>query len=338
MSDIALAAGVSKGTVSRVLNEREGVGEATRKRVLKLIAEAGYEASFLAQGLAGQRANTIAVVFPGNASGVFANPVYTELLGAVGDRAGESGYALNVVTLPSAETHDRIVRDVARGRVDGVILPAVREGDAVVDRLLEASAPMVLVGHRDDRRRVVWVDSDGDASLRKLTASLIEAGHKRLAFLDGPEEYMACRLRREGFERALADAGLEAVAVTSGPFAFQYGHDETAALLKLARRRRPTAILAGSDLIAAGCLAGAREAGVDVPSELAITGYDDDRLAPVMSPPLTSVRMPMTEMGELAAKLVIDLVEGRRPARRTHVLESTLVLRESSGKATPVPG
>jgi LacI family transcriptional regulator len=322
MSDIALKAGVSKGTVSRVLNGREGVGEETRKRILELIDEAG----------------TIAVVFPGLASGVFANPVYTELLGAVGDRASESGYALNVVTLPTADTHDRIVRDVARGRVDGVILPAVREGDLVVDRLLAAGAPMVLVGHRDDRRGVTWVDADGDTSLERLTASLIRAGHRRLAFLDGPEEYMSCRLRRDGFERALAEAGLEPVAVTNGPFAFEYGHDQTVELLGLPKRRRPTAILAGSDLIAAGCLAGAREAGVSVPGELAITGYDDDRLAPVMSPPLTSVRMPMSEMGELAAKLVIDLIEGRRPARRTHVLESALVMRESSGKAEPMPG
>ena len=329
MSDIAREAGVSKGTVSRVLNGREGVGDETRARILSLMAEHSYEASFSAQSLAVQRAFNIGVVFPGSASGVLANPTYTELLGAIGDRSEESGYGLSLLTTSTDSGDARVLRDVARGRLDGVLLPAVKDGDSILDRLVDAGAPTVLIGHRDDR--VPWTDSDGDRALRDLTAALLRAGHRRLAFLDGPTEYMACRLRQEGFEHALREAGVAPLAITSGPFSSEYGFREAARLLEAPER--PTAIMCGSDLIAAGCLAAIRERGLRVPQDVAVTGFDDDRLAPVMSPPLTSVRMPIRDLGVLAVELLLALIEGHPIERPTHLLETTVVMRASSGEA-----
>jgi LacI family transcriptional regulator len=329
MSDIAREAGVSKGTVSRVLNGREGVGDETRARILSLMAAHSYEASFSAQSLAVQRAFNIGVVFPGSASGVLANPTYTELLGAIGDRSDESGYGLSLLTTSTESGDARVLRDVARGRLDGVLLPAVKDGDSMLDRLIDAGAPTVLIGHRD--ARVPWTDSDGDRALHELTTALVRAGHRRLAFLDGPTEYMACRLRQEGFERALREAGVAPVAITSGPFSSEYGFREAARLLEATER--PTAIMCGSDLIAAGCLAAIREHGLRVPDDVAVTGFDDDRLAPVMSPPLTSVRMPIRDLGVLAVELLLALIEGDPVERPTHLLETTVVMRASSGEA-----
>jgi LacI family transcriptional regulator len=329
MSDIAREAGVSKGTVSRVLNGREGVGDETRARVLSLMAQHSYEASFSAQSLAVRRAFNIGVVFPGSASGVLANPTYTELLGAIGDRSDASGYGLSLLTTASESGDERVLRDVARGRLDGVLLPGVKDGDSMLERLIAAGAPTVLIGHRDDR--VPWADSDGDRALHDLTTALVRAGHRRLAFLDGPTEYMACRLRQEGFERALRHARLEPVAITSGPFSSDYGFREAARLLD--GDECPTAIMCGSDLIAAGCLAAVRERGLRVPEDVAVTGFDDDRLAPVMSPPLTSVRMPIHDLGVLAVELLLALIDDGPIERRTHLLSSTVVMRASSGEA-----
>jgi LacI family transcriptional regulator, galactose operon repressor len=329
MSDIAREAGVSKGTVSRVLNGREGVGSETRERILSLMAEHEYHASFSAQSLAVQRSFNIGVVFPGPASGVLANPTYTELLGAIGDRSEESGYGLSLLTTSTESGDERVLRDVARGRLDGVLLPGVRDGDSTLDRLIDGGAPTVLIGHRDDR--VPWTDSDGDRAFHDMTTALVRAGHRRLAFLDGPTEYMACRLRQEGFERALGEAGLEPVAITSGPFSSDYGFREAGRLLD--GRDRPTAIMAGSDLIAAGCMAAIRERGLRVPQDVAVTGFDDDRLAPVMSPPLTSVRMPIRDLGVLAVELLLALIENEPIEHRTHLLRSTVVMRASSGEA-----
>jgi DNA-binding LacI/PurR family transcriptional regulator len=338
MLDLAREAGVSKGTVSRVLNGREGVGDETRQRVLDLIASKGYEADYLAQNLARGRSMTIGVIFPGSASGVFANPVYTEMLGGIGDRATAAGYSLSIVSVPSIEAHEHVTRDIARGRLDGVVLPAVRDGDSLVDLLSQTQTPMVLVGHRDDSPNVVWVDCDGDRAQYETTSKLIAAGHRRLAFLDGPMEYMACRLRQQGFESAMREAGLKPVASTSGPFSSDYGHRETTRLLRLRKTGRPTAIMAGSDLIAAGALAAVREAGLRVPEDVAVTGFDDDRLAPMMNPPLTTVRMPIRDMGTLAADLLIELINGRKPEPPGHILATTVVVRASSGDLTPADG
>jgi LacI family transcriptional regulator len=329
MSDIAREAGVSKGTVSRVLNGREGVGDETRARILSLMAEHSYHASFSAQSLAVQRSFNLGVVFPGSASGVLANPTYTELLGAIGDRSEEAGYGLSLLTTSTESGDERILRDVARGRLDGVLLPGVRDGDSTLDRLIDAGAPTVLIGHRDDR--VPWTDSDGDRALYDMTTALVRAGHRRLAFLDGPTEYMACRLRNEGFERAMGEAGLQPAAVTSGPFSSEYGFREAARLLEASDR--PTAIMCGSDLIAAGSLAAIRERGLRVPEDVAVTGFDDDRLAPVMSPALTSVRMPIRDLGVLAVELLLALIDGEPIERRTHLLSTTVVMRASTGEA-----
>jgi DNA-binding LacI/PurR family transcriptional regulator len=178
---------------------------------------------------------------------------------------------------------------------------------------------------------VPWTDSDGDRALHELTTALVRDGHRRLAFLDGPTEYMACRLRQEGFERALRAADLEPVAITSGPFSSDYGFREAARLL--AAPEPPTALMAGSDLIAAGCLAAIRERGLRVPDDVVVTGFDDDRLAPVMSPPLTSVRMPIRDLGTLAVELLLALIEDEPIERATHLLTTTVVMRASTGDA-----
>lgn len=316
-----------------MINGRDGVGEATRERILRLIDEQGFRASFFAQNLAAQRSFAVGIVFPLLASELVVHPVFPELLGAVGDSLSASGYTLSLVTAPAADRNERILRLVAGGRLDGVILPDVRVGDDIVARLAELRTPTVVIGHRVEDDEAAWVDCDHDHAALELTSTLLEAGHERVALVNGPADLSACQLRREGYRRALAAAGVRASArlERSGPFSSQHGFAALSELFSLRQRERPTAVVAGSDLIAAGCLQAARAAGLRVPEEFALTGFDDQPLAAFLQPPLTTARMPIGEMGRAAAGLLQRLIEGENVRPRSLVLPTEIVVRESSG-------
>jgi LacI family transcriptional regulator len=329
ITDIARMAQVSPGTVSRVVNNQEGVGAVTRERVLELIQEHGYQASFFAQNLASGTALALGIVFPLRASELVIHPVFPELIGAVGDAAGAAGYSLSLLSGPPSGRDDRVMSEVSRGRIDGLLLPDVREGDELVDQLVEREFPVVVVGHRDDR--VAWVDSDHDEAVFELTSQLIEAGRERVALINGPESLSACVLRAEGFWRAHEERGLvvDQQLVASGPFTAEFGMAALEPLLQ--QTSAPSAIVAGSDLIAAGCIEALRKHGLRVPDDVAVTGFDDQPLAGHVQPPLTTVRVPISDMGRTATDMLLRLVGGERVRPRSLVLPSEIVVRESSG-------
>lgn len=329
--DIARMAEVSAGTVSRVVNSREGVGASTRERVLALIEEQGYQASFFAQNLAAQRAQAIGLVFPLLASELVIHPVFPALLGAVGDTAGMAGFSLSLVTVPESGRNERVLAEVSRGRVDGVLLPDVRTGDDLVDQLAERGFPTVVVGHRDER--LPWVDCDHDQAVFELTSRLIAAGHERIAFLNGPLELGACILRQEGYRRALAAADVPWTAEfeLEGPFSPKHGFESLSDLLGSPLSSRPTAVVAASDVIAAGAYEAARQHRLRIPQNLAVTGYDDQALAAHLAPALTTVRMPIPDMGRVATQMLLRLIDGEEVRPPSLVLPTEIVPRESSG-------
>ncbi|MFD9901636.1 LacI family DNA-binding transcriptional regulator [Mesorhizobium sp. NPDC059054] len=329
--DIAQMAGVSTGTVSRVVNERDGVGQETRERVLALIAEQGYQASFFAKNLATKQAYAIGVVFPVLPSELVMHPVFPELLGAVGDVVGEADYSLMLLSVPADYRNGRVLAEVTRGRLDGLILTDVRVGDDLLDQLVERRFPAVVVGHRDDR--VLWVDCDHDQAVFELTAQLIGSGHKQIAFVNGPLDLSVCILRRDGYRRALEKHGLahRIELERQGPFTARHGFESLQDLLNAPAAVRPTAVVAASDVIAAGCLDAARVRRLRVPHDIAVTGFDDQPLAAHVQPSLTTARMPIGEMGRNAAEMLLRLIEGEEVRPRSLVLPSELVVRESSG-------
>jgi DNA-binding LacI/PurR family transcriptional regulator len=297
-----------------------------------VIDEQGYRASFFAQNLAAQRAHAIGVVFPLLASELVIHPIFPELLGAVGDAAGDAGYSLSLVTAPERDRYDQVLEEVSRGRLDGVLLPDVRAGDDLLDQLAEREFPTVVVGHRADQ--VAWVDCDHDQASFELTTLLIESGHERIAFLNGPPELMACELRRAGYRRALEEAGLplRTELERDGTFSAKHGFEALADLLGHSKRDCcPTAVVAASDLIAAGAYQAARSQRLRVPEDVAITGFDDQSVAAHLQPPLTTVRMPIAEMGRFATDVLLRLIEGEDVSPRSLVLPTEIVLRESSG-------
>lgn len=332
--DIARIAGVSAGTVSRVVNGRDGVGSETRERVLALIDEHGYRASFFAQNLASRRAFAIGTVFPLLASELVIHPVFPELIGAIGDVAAGRDYGLMLLTVPAADRNERIVEETSRGRLDGIILPDVRLGDAELLATLAARRfPTVLVGHRDER--FAWVDCDHDQAVDELVSLLVDGGHERIAFINGPIDLSACVLRRDGYRRGLTQHGLEhrPEFERDGPFSSSFGLEALEKLLQRPADERPTAVIAGSDVIAAGCIEAARRRQLRLPDDLAITGFDAQPLSALVEPALTTVRMPIDEMGRAAVEMLLRLIEEGDVRPRTLVLPTETIVRESSGQA-----
>jgi LacI family transcriptional regulator len=333
--DIARQAGVSVATVSRVLNQQPGVGSTTRTRLEKLFAEVGFTANMSAQQLSTGRSRLIGVVFPVEISQIVLHPIYPALLGAIGDAAAERGHAVLLATTSSGGQLSQTIDVLTRHRVDGVVLPAAGPDDPLIPALADLEAYTVLIGHRTDNARMRWVDSDHDVAAYGLTRRLIEQGRKRFVYLGGPAEVSACVLRGKGFEQAIQEAGetIDWARVEWTRFDSVQAAARARSILT-DPSGSPDAIICGSDFIAAGVLLAARELGVDVPYDLAVTGFDNLDLAAHTSPTLTSVRMPLRELGAAAVSLLLDYPTPVSP--RSVLLQTEILYREST-EASPRP-
>lgn len=326
--EIAALAGVSAGTVSRVMNRKPGVGEATRQRVAALIEEHGFRGDSVARQLSTGRSNCLGIVFPLQVSEVIMHPVYPELLGAISDAAQEAGYDVMLFTTNASAGVEHIIDAVRRKRVDGLILPAASSRDAMIGSVLKRRIPTVLVGHRQRGDRLTWVDCDHDSALYELTRRQLDAGRQTLTLINGPQWVSAYRLRSEGFWRAVNEAGPDVVGHEIGSD-MGYADGLRVAQEILEAGPRPGAILCSSDATAAGVLEGLSEAGIACPADVAVAGFDDIEFAQHSTPSLTTVRMPLHDTGEASVELLIEMISDPALTPDPRVLRSRLIPRES---------
>jgi LacI family transcriptional regulator len=328
--DIAAMAGVSAGTVSRAVNGLPGVGADTRRRISQIIDEQGFRVDPTARQLSTGRSNTVGVVFPLHASEVVMHPVYPALLGALGDAAEQAGYDLLLLTMSDRQSAH--VRDtVVRRRVDGVVMPAAGARDPLLRRLTGLGAPVVLIGHRSRLPDVGWVDCTHDVAAREVTRLMLDAGRTDLVLMNGPAHVSACKLRSTGFWAEVKEAGT-AVAAREVAVPFDTAAAAAAATGLLTADAPPDAIVCSSDTIAAGVLDAARSLGLAVPDDLAVSGFDDRSFAALTQPSLTTVRMPLPDIGRAAATMLFAMI-GEQPTSRRVILPTEIVLRGS----TPPP-
>jgi LacI family transcriptional regulator len=330
--DIAAMAGVTAGTVSRAINQRAGVGMATRERILGLVAEHGFTANATARQLSTGRAEAIGVAFPFQPSEFVMKPVYPALLGGLGDVAERSGYDLLLLSVPTEDQVGRVTDAVRRRRVDGIVLPAASRRDPSVRELARLGFPAVIIGHRGRAGDIPWVDASHDLASAELTSLMIAGGHRRLGLLNGPPEVSACGLRAKGFWSAISAAGSAVEHAEEESVGFDPDRLRARVSQFFIQRagQRPTAIIGASDTIAAACLDEARSRGWAVPEELAVSGFDDRSFSAHTSPPLTTVSMPLHDMGAAATTMLITLIEGRPLPRRRLVLPAKVILRDST--------
>lgn len=329
INDIARLAGVSKKTVSRVINNSPFVKEETRKRVEGVIAENGFTPDPQARGLAFRRSFLVGMIYD-NPSPNYVVNMQQGVLDAV------RGAGLELVVHPCNRGTDTFLNEVrafiVRQKLFGVVMPpSVSEDDRVVAILKEADCPYVRIASvslDEPARMVVTHDSRGAA---RAARHLAELGHRRVAFISGPDSFRSSHERGRGFSEGLAAHGLalDDRYVRQGAYTFESGVEAAASLLAMAEP--PTAIFAGNDEMAIGVMKAARDAGLDVPRDLSIVGFDDLPMASRVWPNLTTVRLPIRDMGRMAAEKLTAGLRGLDPATLVQPeVDPFLVVRDST--------
>ena len=332
IKDVALHAGVSVTTVSHVVNGTRFVSEVARQRVEAAVRELGYVPSAVARSLKHNTTRTFGMVIPNNS-----NPYFAEIIRGVEDRCFAAGY--NVILCNSNDDPERqaaYLRVLAEKRIDGLIF-VVTGSDAVVRATLGGiNTPLVLLDREVSGVSGDLVEVNHVLGSQMATRHLLELGHPRVACISGPPGLSPSSQRRAGWKDALEKAGVERTEsdLARGDFTARGGYLAMQALLK--RRPRPTAVFACNDLMAFGALTAAREAGIAVPQQLSIVGFDDIDLAAFSAPPLTTVAQPKKQIGTVAADLLLDRVSNARTDNRQMILDPELRVRASTAPYQPV--
>lgn len=330
LEKIGELAGVSRSTVSRVINNHEGVSSRVRERVLEVIEETGYRPHAAARSLAAQRTQVIGLVIPRSVQSFFADPYFPLLIQGIAHACNDHGYTLSLFMFYSeAEEHDLYPRVLSRGLLDGVIVSSFVEEDPLIPLLLESKMPFVVDGRPLVPGPINYVDVDNVAGARNATAHLIRLGRRRVGHISGPLDTSVGRDRREGYAQALARRGrsLDGELIVEGDFSETGGYEACRQLLRIG----VDAIFAASDKMAFGALRALREAGRRMPEEVAVIGFDDLEAAAISHPALTTVRQPIRENGASAVELLLDVVANGQETARQIILPTQLIIRESCG-------
>ncbi|CEA08031.1 Ribose operon repressor [Arthrobacter saudimassiliensis] len=323
---VAALAGVSRATVSRVVNGSPSVAPELVRTVQQAVKTLNYVPNRAARTLASRRTYTVTLLVPESTSKVFADPFFATVVEGVAKYLNTTDYMLNMVTSSEANP-EKTRRYLMGGNVDGVLVVSHHSGDHSWEHLND-SLPIVfagrpLVNHRDS----CYVEVDNEEGAQAATRRLVETGRKAIATIAGPQDMPPGVDRLAGWQTVLQDAGLDDALVEYGDFTVASG---AAAMRRLLARGKPLdGLFAANDQMAAGALEVIKEHGLRIPEDIAVVGFDDDYFATSVTPALTTVHHPISTLGEKMAEVLVDLIEGR-PAQRVSRLPISLVVRESA--------
>ncbi len=334
--DVAKLAGTSVSAVSAVLNNTAGrhirVSEATRQRILEAAKQLGYAPNPLARSLVTGRTGVLGLVFPYSRAFIDRNPFSDQIMSGVFEEVVNEGYNLMLHTAVGNDWNAADEKMLIDPRVDGLILVLPSPNSSVIARCQEVKFPAVAVVYATENKQVCTINADDQHGGFLATQHLIELGHTRIAHFVGDPKVSTAQPRLQGYLKAMEQAGLqpEPEWMVQAGFDWKDGYSATQRILRLPKHKRPTAIFAANDLCAEGAIRALREQGISVPKQMSIVGYDDTWFATMTTPPLTSVHMPIYEMGKLAAQVLIALVEGREVPQRQYTLPVHLTVRQST--------
>lgn len=329
IKDVARAAGVGQATVSRVLNGSGPVGQETRERVLAACRALGYVPNGPARSLVNRATGTVGLIIPD-----ITNPFFPAVTRGVEDAASQAGYTVFLCNTDNDSAMEETdVRKLRERCVDGIIFVGSQARRSRLERLLQDGIPVVVTDREVSDLDADSVLVDNAAGASAAVSHLVELGHTRIAHAAGHRETPTGQDRCTGYRSALEQAGLpvDESLIVWGEFNVESGI--RAGQVLLGRSPRPTAIFAANDMIALGVIRAAREAGLAVPQDLSVVGFDDIPMAALVSPPLTTVRQPAYEMGWLAMRMLLERIEGRvTGGGRRHLFRPELILRGSTRK------
>jgi LacI family transcriptional regulator len=331
--DVARHAGVSIGTVSRVLNNRDRVHPNTRERVLRAIRELDYRPNALARGLARQQTNTLGLVIP-----QVNDPFFFQIVRGVEDAASAAGYNLLIASQPQQPGEHSYFSLFHRGHVDAMVLVAIDVQPQEVKLITARGVPIVLV-QQDIGRNIPSFLVDNYHGARAMAEHLLEHGYRRLGYIAGTDYTPDNRERLRGLRDTLSEHNLSLPASSIARGNYLRGSGVEAMQELLALTPRPEAVFAANDQMAADAIMAAQAAGLSVPDDIAVVGFDDAPVASYTNPPLTTVSQPVYDLGWQAARLALETSRAERAdppvAPRLVQLPTALVVRRSCGCVPP---
>lgn len=328
LRQVAAAAGVSRATASRVINGGHLVSEQTRAAVEAAIAELGFTPNPVARNLATRRTGSVALVVPEPNQRLLSDPFFGHVINGLSLSLEAADLQMVLVVVRPGAGHDRAVRYLTTGQVDGAVVTSHHREDALNRRLVESGLPCVFQGRPLGVPDACYVDMDNVAGGRRATEHLLATGRRRIGTVAGPADMSAGIDRLTGWRQALDAAGLASDAVEHGDFTLTGGAEAARRLI----RRQPDldAVFVASDLMASGALTELAAAGRRVPHDVAVFGFDDLGLAAATTPSLSTVVNPVEAMAVRAGRVLADLLAGGEPPLEPVVFGADIVLRESA--------
>ena len=324
LRDLAKTVGVSASTASRALNNNTAISEEIRRRVFKAAKDAHYIPNSLARGLALKRSQLIGLLVPS-----IANPFFAEILRGAHDVAQQKGYVVALCdTQRSREREELFSERLLQSQVDGIIVTGSVMLEERIREWRQRNIPLVLAGRRSAGLGFSGVSVDDVSAGYQAAQYLISKGHRRILFFGGAADSPATRDRQRGYTDALETHAL-APMTTFGDYSMESGFKEAAKIARSADR--PDAVFAANDMMAIGLIMGLAGLGVKVPNDLAVIGCDDIPMGALIRPALTSVQIPMYEIGARAMGLLLQTLDSGESARSESILlDCRLVIRDSA--------
>ncbi len=325
IKDVAELAEVHPSTVSRVINGNPRISEKTKNRVLLIIKKLGYTPNAIARGLKTKRTHTLGMLIPD-----ITNPFFAEIARGVEDAANKNSFNVILCNTDDKLKKERTYLDILKEkRVDGLILGTAHTKDDSILKLEKNNFPYILVSRNIEELDKNCIIIDDVVGGIMATEYLIRLGHRRIAHITGPLKVRAAIDRVDGYKNALKKYHIEykEELIEEGDFRIKSGYQAMKKFLDLPEP--PTAIFAANDLLALGAMQAIQKMKFHIPEDFSIIGFDDIRVSSFVYPPLTTIRQPMLEMGILAVKMLLKIIEEGEFNQRRIILQPKLIIRES---------
>jgi len=327
LEEIAKLSGVSRSTVSRVINNHPRVNPKTRERVYEVIQRLDYHPSAAARRLAGGRTNILGLVIPMGVPRLFTDPFFPLLIQGVSQACSAHDHSV-MLWVAEPEYERRTIRQVLQNKmIDGVIIASAILDDPLLEALMEGDLPFILVGRHPAAPQVSYVDVDNFNSSREVVTYLLRLGYQRIGTISGPQNMIAGLDRLEGYKAALRQWGVpvDPDFTVEGDFTEDGGYNAMQRLLP----HHPQALFCASDAMAIGAMRALREASLRVPENVAVASFDDLPFSAHSEPPLTTVRQPIQRLGAVAVETLMEIIAHPEAPPRCVILPTELVIRAS---------
>jgi DNA-binding LacI/PurR family transcriptional regulator len=337
IKDVAKMANVSPSTVSRVLSDSNMISQETKEMVRKVVKELNYHPHAIARSLANRETKTIGLILHINAEEAFLNPFFPELIRGISKVLTAQGYYMLLSTSKNdTKGNEELIGLASERRIDGLILLTSWVDDAGVRALREEAFPTVVIGQPSKDIQVDWVDSDNQDSAYNSVNHLLSKGYSKIAIIGGSSKLMVTVQRIKGYVNALMDNNIEPVEdyFKECNFSEQSAYNAMKELLELPEK--PDAVICSDDMMTFGAIRAIHEAGLNVPNDVGIIVYNNTLAAEYMSPTMTSIDMDVVNMGESAAKLLLDRIKNPDANTKSKILNSKIIIRDSTNRGEKI--